>query len=168
MLGSRSGDIDPGIINYLLHQTGMDIQELDDILNTNSGLTGICGLSDMRDIHHAASAGDKQAQLAIEIFCYQIKKYVGAYAAVLGRVDAIIFTGGIGENDAKVRAEVCENLSILGIRLDIKQNSRDLSAATALHSTDSKVQIWMIPANEELQIAIEAAQLLTQRVHTAN
>ncbi|MBT6341202.1 MAG: acetate kinase [Desulfobacula sp.] len=160
MMGTRSGDIDPAIIGYLLEQTGMTIKELDIVLNKKSGLKGICGMNDMRDIHEASAKGNTKAFLAIEMFCYQVKKYIGAYTAVLGHVDAIVFTAGVGENDQIIRAKVCENLSFSGIHLDLKKNKQKPSKPFYLHSQDSRVQVWVIPTNEELQIAKEVVQVL--------
>lgn len=160
MMGTRTGDIDPAIIGYLLEQTGMTIKELDMVLNKKSGLKGICGMNDMRDIHAASAKGNTKALLAVEMFCYQIKKYIGAYAAILGHVDALVFTAGVGENDQIIRAKVCENLSFLGIQIDLKKNKQKPSKPFYLHSQDSNVQVWVIPTNEELQIAKEVVQVL--------
>ena len=160
MMGTRSGDIDPAIIGYLLEQTGMTIQELDIVLNKKSGLKGICGLNDMRDIHEASAKGRTKASLAIDMFCFQIKKYIGAYAAVLGHVDALVFTAGMGENDPIIRAKICEDLSILGIQIDPEKNREKSSGPFYLHSRDSRMQVWVIPTNEELQIAREVVQVL--------
>jgi len=160
MMGTRSGDIDPAIPGYLLEQTAMTIKELDLVLNQKSGLLGICGLNDMRDIHEAAAKGDGQAALAIDMFCLQAKKYIGAYTAVLGHVDAIVFTAGVGENDPVIRKKICENLLCLGIQIDPEKNSQKPSTPFCLHSQDSRVQIWVIQTNEELQIAQDVAKLL--------
>ncbi len=160
MMGTRTGDIDPAIIGYLMKQTGMDIKKLDAILNKESGMKGICGMNDMRDIHKAAARGDQKAALAVEMFCYQIKKHIGAYAAVLGHVDAIILTAGVGENDDIIRAKICENLSCIGIEIDSEKNSQKPSGPFSFHNKDSRVQVWVIPANEELQIAKEVMQVI--------
>ena len=160
MMGTRSGDIDPAIIGYLLEQTGMTIQELDIVLNKKSGLKGICGLNDMRDIHDASANGKTKASLAIDMFCFQIKKYIGAYAAVLGHVDALVFTAGMGENDPIIRAKICENLLCLGIQIDPEKNRQKNPKPFYLHSRDSRVQVWVVPTNEELQIAREVVQVL--------
>lgn len=160
MMGTRTGDIDPAIIGYLLEQTGMTIKELDIVLNKKSGLKGICGMNDMRDIHEASAKGNTKALLALEMFCYQIKKYIGAYTAVLGHVDAVVFTAGVGENDPIIRAKVCENLSCLGLHINLKKNKQKPSKPFYLHSQDSQVQVWVIPTNEELQIAKEVVQVI--------
>ena len=160
MMGTRSGDIDPAILGYLMEQTGMTIQELDNVLNKKSGLLGICGLNDMRDIHEASANGKTKASLAIDMFCFQVKKYIGAYAAVLGHVDALVFTAGVGENDHIIRAKVCENLLFIGIKIDPEKNRQKKSKPFYLHSQDSRVQVWVVPTNEELQIAREVVQVL--------
>ncbi len=160
MMGTRTGDIDPAIQRYLMENTGMSADELDTVFNKQSGLKGICGMNDMRDIHGAAAKGDGRAALALDMFTYQVKKYIGAYIAALGRVDAVIFTAGIGENDDIVRAGVCANLSGLGIELDIEKNQGRISDPKAIHTADSRVQIWVIPTNEELQIAREVVEII--------
>ncbi|MBF0378181.1 MAG: acetate kinase [Desulfamplus sp.] len=163
MMGTRTGDIDPAIQKYLIEYTGFNAQELDNIFNKKSGLKGICGLNDMRDIHAAIKSGDERAKLALEMFCYQIKKYIGAYFAVLGHVDAIVFTAGIGENDNITREMICSNLKSLGVILDHNLNELSISEPRAIHSKISNVEIWVVPTNEELQIAREVVNVL--RVH---
>jgi len=160
MMGTRTGDIDPAIQRYVMENTGMSAGELDTVFNKQSGLKGICGMNDMRDIHDATAKGDTRAGLALDMFTYQVKKYIGAYIASLGRVDAVIFTAGIGENDDIVRAGVCSNLSGLGIELDLEKNRGRISEPKALHTPDSRVQIWVIPTNEELQIAREVVEII--------
>ena len=160
MMGTRTGDIDPAIQRYVMENNGMSAYELDTVFNKQSGLKGICGMNDMRDIHDAAAKGDERAALALEMFIYQVKKYIGAYFAALGRVDGVIFTAGIGENDDNVRAGVCADLSGLGIELDLEKNMGRIAAAKAIHTQDSRVQIWVIPTNEELQIAREVVEIL--------
>jgi len=160
MMGTRSGDIDPAIIGYLMEQTGMSIQELDIVLNKKSGLKGICGLNDMRDIHEASAKGETKALLAVEMFCFQVKKYIGAYAAVLGHVDALVFTAGVGENDHIIRAKTCENLSFLGIQIDPEKNRQKNPKPFYIHSRESRVQVWVVPTKEELQIAKDVLEIL--------
>ena len=160
MMGTRTGDIDPAIIGYLMEQTGKTIKELDIVLNQKSGLLGICGMNDMRDIHEKIDAGHTKAALAVEMFCYQVKKYIGAYAAVLGHIDAIVFTAGVGENDPIIRAKTWENLSFLGIWISPEKNNQKTSKPFYLHSEDSQVQVWVVPTNEELQIAKDVQKLL--------
>ncbi|MGE4442280.1 MAG: acetate kinase [Desulfomicrobium sp.] len=160
MMGTRSGDIDPAIIPFLMKEKGLNMGEIDDILNKQSGLKGICGMNDMRDIHAAAEKGDKKAALAVDMFVYRIKKYIGAYYAVTGPLDALVFTAGIGENDEVVRARVCANLEHLGISIDTARNAGRKKAATAVHSDGSKVAILVIPTNEELAIAKATVSVL--------
>ena len=153
MMGTRTGDMDPAIPYFLMEQEGMDIKEVDAVLNKKSGLKGVCGFNDLRDIRKAAAKGNHKAQLAIDMFVFQIKKYVGAYAAVLGSVDALVFTAGIGENDYLVRAGICENLSFMGVDVDAEKNSSKAVPPFAIHTENSSVQVWVIPTNEELEIA---------------
>ena len=144
MMGTRSGDIDPAIIGYLLENTDLDIPHINHMLNKESGLKGICGLNDMRDIHAQAQKGDQKATLAVEMFAYRIKKQIGAYFAVLGNVDAIVFTAGIGENDDIVRSMVCDNLSSLGVNIDLHKNKVLSSLPFSIHSEQSRVQVWVV------------------------
>lgn len=155
LMGTRCGDMDPALHFYLLRQAGKPPEELEEIINAQSGLKGICGVSDMREIQHQASQGNKQARLAIDMFCYRLKKYIGAYAAVLDRVDAIVFTGGIGENSSVVRERTCTDLENLGIILDREKNEKSDSSARAIHRQESPVAILVIPTDEELEIARE-------------
>ncbi len=153
MMGTRCGDIDPAIHAYLGEHKKMSLQDLDALMNKQSGLKGICGMNDMRDLHDARDKGDKRAQLAFEMFCYSIIKYIGAYYAVLGRVDALIFTAGIGENDDLVRAEVCKGLSGLGVGIDLESNSKRMGVVRNLSLPKSKLPVLIVPTNEELAIA---------------
>ena len=153
IMGTRSGDIDPAIIFYLGRQTGLGRDAVESILNKDSGLKGICGVNDMREIEELARAGNSRAALAIEMVCHRIKKYIGAYAAVLGRLDALIFTAGIGENSALIRTRSCRGLSHLGIRLDSAKNRRKSKKAFEIQTPESRVKILVIPTNEELEIA---------------
>ncbi len=155
LMGSRSGDLDPAILFYLARETGADIQTLDDLLNKQSGLKGICAQNDMRLIIKQAEQGDKLSKLAIKIFCYRIKKYIGAYTAALNGADAIIFTGGIGENSAVIREQVCKNMNSLGIKLDKHKNQQASDNILELQSQTSKVKILVIKTNEELEIATQ-------------
>ena len=155
LMGTRCGDMDPALHFYLLKQTGISPEELEKIINSQSGLKGICGVSDMREIQHQASQGNEQARLAIEMFCYRLKKYIGAYAAVLDRVDAIVFTGGIGENSSIVREKTCDGLENLGIILDREENECASGTAAAINSQGSPIAILVIPTDEELEIARE-------------
>ena len=162
MMGTRTGDMDPAIPGYLMEQTSLATQELNNVLNKKSGLKGICGLNDMRDIHEASAKGNDRAKLALDMFAFHIKKYIGAYTAVLGSVDALVFTAGIGENDDIVRAKACENLSCIGIEIDIKKNSSKIIPPFSIHSKNSSVQVWVVPTNEELEIARQVLNTISQ------
>jgi acetate kinase len=155
IMGTRSGDVDPAIIFYLGRKTGLGRDAVESILNKESGLKGICGVNDMREIGKRAQTGNLQAQLAIEMVCYRIKKYIGAYYAVLGRLDALIFTGGIGENAVFIRAGACRGLVHLGIEVDPEKNNRRSKEAFEIQASGSPVKTLVIPTNEELQIAQE-------------
>jgi acetate kinase len=160
IMGTRSGDLDPAILFYLSRKKGYDINELDKILNKQSGLKGICGANDMREIHSMAESGDKKAQLALDMFYYRIKKYIGSYSAILGRVDCIVFTGGIGENDDIARLESCHNLENLGIKLNVEENAFRKKVAREISSDDSLVKVFVIPTNEELEIALQTQEVV--------
>lgn len=160
VMGTRSGDVDPAIHLFLQRTAGMDLVQIDAMLNKDSGLKGICGLNDMRDIHDAAGKGDELASLALEVQTYRNKKYIGAYMAVLGRVDALVFTAGIGENDPMVREKSVAGLEHLGIELDVEKNLQRFKQPAALHTAESRVQIWVIPTNEELAIARESISVV--------
>jgi len=153
IMGTRCGDIDPAIIFYLKRETGLARDEVETLLNKDSGLKGICGVNDMRQIEELAQAGNSQAQLAIEMVCYRIKKYIGAYYAVLGRLDALIFTAGIGEKSPLIRAGACRGLSHLGIDVDPEKNNRRSKEVFEIQTGDSSVKVLVIPTNEELEIA---------------
>ena len=160
IMGTRCGDLDPAVHFYLSRKTGRPFEEIEDILNKESGLKGICGMNDMREIQRRAEEGETPAQLAIEMFCYRIKKYIGAYYAALGRVDVIVFTGGIGENSARVRRESCKDLTTLGILLDDRKNKGASSGIAELQREDSRVKILVIPTDEELEIARQTIQTI--------
>lgn len=159
VMGTRSGDLDPAIVTYLIRQHDMSAQEVDRLLNSESGLKGICGENDLRVIIERASDMDSEAQLALDIFTYRIKKYIGAYIAALGRVDAIVFTGGIGEHAPLIRAMVLDGLDdAFGIFLD---ESKNLNAHnSAIHQPNSRIELYVIATDEELEIAIESAEFL--------
>ena len=163
IMGTRCGDIDPAIIFYLGRETGRSMEAIDSLLNKESGLRGLCGVNDMREITRLAQEGDEDARLAIDMVCYRIRKYIGAYYAALGRLDAIIFTGGVGENAAAIRQETCQGLTPLGIDLDPERNDAGSREARAIHSDASRVKILVIPTNEELEIAEATHLLLTSK-----
>jgi acetate kinase len=160
IMGTRCGDLDPAVHFYLTRETGMSFEAIEDLLNKESGLKGICGMNDVREIQRRADKGDAQAQLALEMFCYRIKKYIGAYSAALGRVDAIVFTGGIGENSARVRRGSCEGLTVLGISLDSSKNEGESSQIAEIQREDSRVKILVIRTNEELEIARQTIETI--------
>ncbi len=161
LMGTRSGDLDPAILLYLAREAGMDSDELDDLLNRQSGLRGLCGDNDMRTVIGRAEQGDGRAALALRIFCYRLKKYIGAYSAVLGRVDCLVFTGGIGENAALVREMACRDLENLGFILDRQRNLRRTEGIRAIHDDASPVRILVVPTNEELEIARQVVEVIT-------
>jgi len=156
IMGTRCGDMDPAIHFYLSRTTGMDNDEIESLLNKESGLKGICGANDMREVHRLAEAGNAPARLALDMYCYRIKKYIGAYYAALGTLDAVVFTGGIGENDAWVREHCCAGMDALGIKLDIEKNASTGSKCFDIHREGSPVSLLVIPTNEELEIALQA------------
>jgi len=154
MMGTRSGDIDPAIVFYLGRNMGMSFDEIDTLLNKKSGLIGICGDNDLRDIQHRRAKGDPAATLALEMYSYRVKKYIGAYVAALNGLDALIFTAGAGENNAAVRWLSCQGLDYLGIIPDKEKNNHGvLGEVTEIQTSDSSVKILIIPTNEELEIA---------------
>jgi acetate kinase len=164
VMGTRSGDVDPAVPLYLVKDLGMSPEEVDDLLNKESGLQGLCGERDMRDILAQAQQGRADAQTAIEVFVYRIQKYIGAYAAALGGVDAIVFTAGIGENSPYIRAEVLRPFRFLGLRTDEAKNEQN----QAIFSTkDSRIHAMTIPTNEELVIARDTRELVAGRAVTA-
>jgi acetate kinase len=162
VMGTRCGDVDAGIPNYLAANVNMSFTDIDNAFNKKSGLQGISGVSsDMRDLHRAAAEGNARAQLAIDVLLHCTLKYIGAYAAELGRVDAIVFTGGIGENDIAFRASVVTRLTLFGIRLDARAN--DVRGAEAMISTaDSPIKVLVVPTNEELVIARDTRDILAE------
>jgi acetate kinase len=153
VMGTRPGDIDAGVLIHLGQSAGMDFAGLDDLLSHHSGLLGLAGHGDVRDVQAAAAAGDAAAQLALEVYLHRIRGYVGAYLAQLGGADAIVFTAGVGENNAAVRAGSLAGLGPLGIRLDAGRNESSSREARVVSADDSRVAVLVIPTNEELEIA---------------
>ena len=154
VMGSRCGDLDPAVVLYLMSKDELTLHDMSTLLNKFSGLYGISGTSnDKRDLIAAAAEGDKQAQLAIDVFCYRLKKYIGAYTATLGHVDGLIFTGGIGENAVLVREKTCEGLAEIGIEIDPARNQEVIGKEGAISTDASRVRVMVIPTNEELLIA---------------
>ncbi|MBN9151775.1 MAG: acetate kinase [Micrococcales bacterium] len=160
MMGTRGGDIDPGVLIHLQREGGSGVDELDRLLNHGSGLLGLGGFGDIRDVRKAADSGDARAALAIEVYTHRIRGYVGAYLAQLGRVDAVVFTAGVGENNASVRARALAGLDALGIRVDEKRNGSSSRKARVISPADSAVTVMVVPTNEELEIARQAAALV--------
>ena len=163
MMGSRSGDIDPSAVTYLMDKTGMKPQEMAEYLNKQSGVLGITGISsDMREIESAAAEGNKRAQLALDMYNYRIKKYIGAYAAAMGGVDIIVWTAGVGENQTGTRLDACSGLEFLGIKMDAEAN-KVRSKEAIISTPDSKVTVCVIPTDEELVIASDTQRLVSKQ-----
>ena len=161
MMGTRCGDIDPSAVTYLMEKLGKKPQEMADYLNKKSGVVGITGISsDMRDIENAASEGNERAQLALKMYDYRIKKYIGAYAAALGGVDAIVFTAGVGENQTGTREKACEGLEFLGINIDVAKNATILGEEAIISTPESKVKVVVVPTDEEIVIARDTKELV--------
>ena len=161
MMGSRSGSVDPGVLTYLMDKENLSTQQINDIINKKSGLVGVSGVSsDMRDIENAIEQGNERARLAMDMYFYYILKYVSGYIAVLGGVDAIIFTGGVGENQPIMRKYVCDSLAFLGVDFNNELNDRIKGRETELTFPNSKVRVAVIPTNEELAIAIDTEELV--------
>ena len=160
IMGIRCGDIDPAIIFHLMDEGQMSAETINQTLNRESGLLGISGVgSDVRDLLKAVSEGNPQAALALNMFTYRVKQYIGKYAAVLGGLDALIFTAGIGENASSIRAAICENLEFLGVHLDAEKNQSS-EMEKAIHQEDAPVKLLVIPTNEELMIARDTLRLI--------
>ncbi len=160
IMGTRCGDLDPAVHFYLARKTRKSFDEIEGILNKASGLKGICGVNDMREIQNCAQRGDAQAELAIEMFCYRVRKYIGAYYAALGFVDGIIFTGGIGENSALVRSKSCEGLAGLGITVDDSRNNAVSGGIAEIQNEGVKVKVLVIQTNEEYEIARQTVKVV--------
>ena len=161
-MGTRSGDLDAGILEYLMNKYGMDIKEMLNVLNKKSGVLGISGVSsDFRDLEEAAKAGNDRAQLALDSFQYSVKKLVGAYAAAMGGVDAIVFTAGVGENDAVTRMAIASGLEFMGVKMDADANNVRGKEAV-ISAPDSKVAVLLIPTDEELMIASDTQEIVSK------
>ncbi len=160
LMGTRSGDLDPQIILHIVGREGLSLAEANTLLNKHSGLLGISGLtSDMREIITELKAGNRQAELAFEVFTYRIKKYIGSYAAVMGGVDAIVFTGGIGENSPDVRAASCKGLEFLGVNIDSERNN-SADREKVISADSSRVKVFALPTNEEMVIALDTMRIV--------
>ncbi|WP_027623430.1 acetate kinase [Clostridium lundense] len=153
-MGTRSGSIDPAIITFLMKELNLSIDEVNNLINKKSGVYGISGLSsDFRDIEMAAEEGKHRSQLALDVFHYKVKRFIGSYAAVMGGVDCVVFTAGLGENAPLSRSEICNGLEFLGIKIDEKKNNEGRGFAKVISTEDSKVKVFVIPTDEELMIA---------------
>jgi acetate kinase len=160
VMGTRCGDLDPAIPSYIARHAGLDLAGIEHALHEHSGLKGLCGDSDMREVERRAAAGDPRAELALEIFCYRARKHVGALAAAMGRLDALVFTGGIGEHRPGVRARVCMGLEILGVTLDEARNAAPGSLPAAVHAPHSRAAVLVLATDEELEIARQTTECL--------
>ncbi len=162
IMGTRSGGIDPSVVTFVMNKEGFTPDEMANVMNKKSGFLGISGVSsDCRDVKAAAAEGNERAKLTIEMLVYQIKKFVGGYAAGMGGVDAILFTGGIGENDAEIREAVCSEMEYLGLKLDKEANANASRKEAKFSAEDSKVEAWVLPTNEELLIARDTLEIVS-------
>ncbi|NLB02212.1 MAG: acetate kinase [Bacteroidales bacterium] len=162
LMGTRTGDIDGGALTYLMEKENIGPRALNNILNKKSGILGVSGVSsDMRELSAAAKSGNERAQLALDMYNYMIKKYVGAYAAVLGGVDILVFTGGVGENQDESRQSICEKMEYMGLLLDSEKNKLIHGEEAIISTPESKVQVLVVPTNEELMIAMDTAEILS-------
>lgn len=163
MMGSRSGDIDASAVTYIMDKLGMKPQETADYLNKQSGVLGITGISsDMRDVENAANEGNERAILALKMYSYRIKKYIGAYAAAMDGVDAVVFTAGVGENQTGMRFDACENLDFLGIKIDKEKNDKIRGKEAVISTPDSRVKVVVVPTDEEIVIARDTKELVSK------
>ena len=161
IMGTRSGDIDPSVMEFICKKENMDINGIMEVLNKKSGVQGLSGVSsDFRDLQAGAAEGNKRCEMAVDVFCYRVLKYIGAYVAAMNGVDAIAFTAGLGENDEIVRRKIVSRLGYLGIKLDEEVNDNGRGKEIAISTPDSKVPVWIVPTNEELAIARETVALL--------
>jgi acetate kinase len=162
VMGTRCGDIDPALITYIMGKEGLSLVEMNTLLNKHSGMIGLSGeSSDMREIEEAVDEGNKKAIVALDLYNYRIKKYVGAYAAAMGGVDALVFTGGVGENSISTRKAVCEEMNYMGMEIDNNKNE-NAKGEMDIAADDSKVRIFRIPTNEELVIAKDTEQIVNE------
>lgn len=160
LMGTRSGSVDPSAVTFVQQKLGIDAHQMSEYLNKQSGFLGVTGISsDNRDIENAANSGNSRAVLAEDMLSYEIKKYIGSYAAVMNGLDAVIFTGGLGENSAFVRESVCKDMEYLGIKLNEELNSKVRGKLVRISTNDSKVEVWIVPTNEELLIARDTKEL---------
>ncbi len=164
MMGTRVGDIDPGTLTFLMTKHGLSANELQNIINKESGVLGVSGISsDMREIEAAVAAGDERACLALDMYMLRITKYIGAYAAEMGGVDIIVFTGGVGENQAGLRADVCETLGFMGVKINKEFNAGIRGVEATISTEDSPVKVVVIPTDEELMIARDTEAIVSKK-----
>lgn len=162
IMGTRSGSVDPSAVTYIMEKEHLSPKQMSDLLNKKAGYLGVSGLSsDNRDVHDAAEAGNHRAQLALEIQTYEIKKYIGSFAAAMGGLDAVVFTGGIGEHSQETRRDVCTNMECLGIELDEQRNLQNRGEEMMVSVPGSKAQVWVVPTNEELLIARDTEKIVS-------
>ena len=162
IMGTRCGDLDPSVLIYLARKLNLSLDEIERLLNEDSGMKGLCGTQDMREVHQLASAGDSRAQLAIDMYCYRVCQYVGSYYTTLGGLDALVFTAGIGENDALIRELICTQLAVLGVSLNHDKNHADALQAVNISDHNSRVKVLVFATNEELEIARQTVLALTK------
>ena len=167
VMGTRSGDVDPAIPFFLADHLGMSLKEIDNLLNKESGLRGICGTNDMREVIKKSKAGDPRAETALDLYTYRIKQYIGAYYAALGSLDGIVFTAGIGENSPEIREQCCDELNTLGIIVDLDKNRGDAKGIREINTPESDVKVLVIPTNEELKIALETQKVIEKQTSSA-
>ncbi len=162
VMGTRSGDLDPAVVFHLARVGGFSVDEIDSLLNKKSGLLGMCGDNDMREVLRRAGEGDETARLAFDAYVHRLKKYIGAYSAVLGRVDAVAFTAGVGENAHQVREAAVEGLDGLGLVLDPEANAARSARPRLISADHARVAVAVVPTDEELEIATQAYALVTR------
>ena len=162
MMGTRSGDIDGGAVTFIQKKLGLDADGISNLLNKKSGVQGLCGYSDMRDVASAAANGDKKAEIAQDSYFYRVKKYVGAYAAAMGGLDVLVFTAGVGENQSEIRESVCSDMEFMGIKIDKAVNATIHGKEAVISTPDSKVKVVVIPTDEELMIASDTMALVSK------
>jgi acetate kinase len=160
VMGTRCGDVDPALPFFLADHLEMSLREINSLLNKESGLKGLCGFNDMREVLDQIDAGNDRARVAVDIYTYRIKKYIGAYFAALEGFDGLVFTGGIGEKSTRIRAWCCAGLDKLGIVIDREKNAKEKAGIRSIHATESTVKILVVPTNEELKIAMETKEVI--------
>jgi acetate kinase len=163
VMGTRTGSVDPSAVTFVADKHGFTPSQMSEYMNKKSGFLGVSGVgSDNRDIQEAANKGNKKAQLVSDMLAYEIQKYIGSYAAAMNGVDAVLFTGGIGENSWEVREAVCENMDYFGIKIDKELNRSIRGKLTKISTPDSKIEVWIVPTNEELLIARDTLALISK------